>query len=497
MKINKLIIFSFLVIFFYLFAPNKYVFAGVTPDWNISFSWDGTTVNNGGQYVFPLNTAGGGSYQWPGGNAYGEIYRGAPHNSVNIAGHYLGYGGSISGQNDFWPAYGHYFVVIHEVGPNTDISQIVNWFETGTGNSPEHWGIIEFDVVESIGVPLYTQVISDYPSEEETLKWTNEKYVDGQSECGYYIRQCGCAITSIVMVARYYDITEAQGQDVNPFEINNWLKNEPGGYINGNVNWIAGARYADWRIAYAKTDKNTDNYTLLDQYLNQNNPVIAKANAGRGGINRQHFFVIDNKLASTYGVKDPAWYNTKTLDETTDINNHIRGYENGFDGLRIYKKGNGIAQSAMTIVLGSPAELLITDPLGRKLGKDVNGIEYSEIPNAWYFEDGFDDPTGENPPAQERNKFIQILEPQDGEYKLEVIGTGEGDYSLDANFYDTQGNVNNKSFQSEIAVGYTANYNLSFNSSNSASNIVELIDEIPPEAKIYFNPSTQKLEVKG
>jgi hypothetical protein len=78
-----------------------------------------------------------------------------------------------------------------------------------------------------------------------------------------------------------------------------------------------------------------------------------------------------------------------------------------------------------------------------------------------------------------------------------VIGTGEGDYSLDANFYDTQGNVNNQSFQSETAVGYTANYNISFNSSNSASNIVELIDEISPEAEIYFNPIIQELIIKG
>lgn len=358
-------------------------------------------------------------------------------------------------------------------------------------------------IKEEKEVPLYTQVRSPYPSDVLTAQWTNIDYADGG--IGVYscakntnatIARCGCAITSIVMIARYYDITEAQGQDVNPGKINEWLKNN-NGYQNGNVNWIAGARYTDWRITYAKTDKSIDNYALLDQYLNQDNPVIAKANVGRGGINRQHFFVIDNILASTYGVKDPAWYNTKTLNETTDTGNHIRGYENGFDGLRIYKKGNGIAQSAIIIVLGSPAELLITDSSGRKLGKDASGIEYGEIPNAWYFEDGFDDPTGENPPVDENNKIIQILEPMDGEYKLEVIGTGQGDYSLDANFYDTQGNANNKSFQSETAVGYTAQYNISFNSSDSTNNIIESTDEIPPEAEIYFNPNTQELEIKG
>jgi hypothetical protein len=254
------------------------------------------------------------------------------------------------------------------------------------------------------------------------------------------------------MIARYYDITESQGKDVNPGEINKWLRDN-NGYENGDVNWIAGAKYTDWRIKYEKTDKTPNNYVLLDEYLNKNQPVIAKE------INPGHFIVIDNKLASTYGVKDPAWYNTKTLNETIDSINKVRGYENGFDGLRIYKKGDGIAQSAITFALGSPAELLITDPQSRKLGRDANGVEYNEIPDAWYFEDGIDDPSGENPPSQERNKLIQILEPLDGAYQLQVIGTGEGSYSLGSNFYDTQGNVNHQEFHSETAVGYTAQYN--------------------------------------
>lgn len=40
-------------------------------------------------------------------------------------------------------------------------------------------------------------------------------------------------------------------------------------------------------------------------------------------------------------------------------------------------------------------------------------------------------------------------------------------------------------------------YNLFFDSSNSASTTIELFDEIPPEAEIYFDSNTQKLVVKG
>ena len=98
---------------------------------------------------------------------------------------------------------------------------------------------------------------------------------------------------------------------------------------------------------------------------------------------------------------------------------------------------------------------------------------------------------------QEKNKLIQILEPLDGQYQVQVIGAGTGDYTLQSNFYDTQGQVNFQQFQSETAPGYIAQYNLSFDSLNSASTTVELFDEIPPEAEIFLDSNTQQLEIKG
>lgn len=327
--------------------------------------------------------------------------------------------------------------------------------------------------------PLYTQVRSPYPSFEETESWLGLDYADGG--IGTYpcaknsratIARCGCAITSAVMVARFplYGVTEAQGQDVNPGTINQWLKNEPGGYQNGDVNWIAVAKYADWRIKYEKTDTTPNNFALLDQKLSNSQPVIAKENEGRGGVSLGHFMVIDGKRTDgSYRVKDPAWYNTQRLTETTDTPNHIRGYDGGFDGLRIFKKGDGIAQSSITFALGSPAELLVTDPLGRKLGKDAAGIEYNEIPDAWYFQDGFDDPTGENLSAQERNKLIQILEPLNGEYKLETIGTGDGAYTLQTSAYDVEGQSFSQIQTGNTEVGLSIGYDITYDSQQAAN----------------------------
>ncbi|PIT97339.1 hypothetical protein COT77_01985, partial [Candidatus Berkelbacteria bacterium CG10_big_fil_rev_8_21_14_0_10_41_12] len=365
------------------------------------------------------------------------------------------------------------------------------WQEFGT---PEN---VDFEVKI---VPLYTQVVSSYPSEEATRFWFNEYYARGDIKpyfCGSRIYQCGCAITSVVMIARYYDVVDANGKDVNPGEINEWLKNEPGGYLNGDANWIAAAKYTGYRIKYEKTDKITNNYALLDEKLNNNQPVIAKANAGRGGINRKHFFVIDDKSASTYTVKDPAWYNTKILNEgISDDAQHIRNYENGFDGLRIYKKGDGIAQSAIALALGSPAELLVTDSLGRKLGKDpITGIEYNEIPDAWYFEDGFDDPTGETPPSQERNKLIQILEPVDGEYNIQVIGTGTGSYTMNLSVYDETGESKDIAKEGETTTDNIQEFTLGYSAETVEE--VEFHKIVDIDIKPGSDPNTINLKSKG
>lgn len=374
-----------------------------------------------------------------------------------------------------------------------DKGDVSAWQEFGTA------GNVDFEVKV---VPLYTQGRSAYPSEALTDSWANRSYAKGSLGnygCGSTIATCGCALTSAVMVARYYDVTQAQDKDVNPKEMNSWLQTEPLGYQNGSIDWLAVARYSNSRIKYdvAKSGNYLNNYALLDEKLNNNQPVIAKQNSGRGGITREHFMVIDNKLATTYGVKDPAWYNTKTLNDTTNSVDKVRGYENGFDGLRIYKKGDGIAQSSMTFTLGSPAELLITDSQGRKLGRDSNGVSFQEIPESSYFEEGYDDPTGENPPSIHKNKIIQILEPLDGSYQLDVIGTGTGSYGLWSSSYDTAGNAQGQEFHSETAPGYTATYNINFDGANATNTITRPSDEISPEATVSVSSTDQGLDIQG
>lgn len=373
---------------------------------------------------------------------------------------------------------------------------VSDWQEFGVA------GNVDFEVKT---VPLYTQNISSYPSEAETAKWAIEPYAGGVANypggCGLTIAKCGCAMVSSVMVARYYDVAQdVDNNNFDPKNLNTWLANNNGYKTGGNLDWPSVARYAGSKIKYDSGNSKdyVNDFAYLDNFLANNQPVIAKE-IKRGGINSTHFIVIDNKLATTYGVKDPAWYNTKTLNETTDLTNKIRGYENGFDGLRIYEKGNGQATASLSISLASPAELLITDNLGRRLGKDPKTwVEYNEIPNGSYTRDSFDDPTEENPPSDHEFKSIYIDSPQDGNYNLQVIGTDSGGYALDINAEDIGDNTNHQLITNTTSIDQINNYQIVYDALQSGNiSIQEIPDTIYPEAKIYFNPIAKELKIEG
>jgi len=73
-------------------------------------------------------------------------------------------------------------------------------------------------------------------------------------------------------------------------------------------------------------------------------------------------------------------------------------------------------EKIFSIQLQSPIDVVITAPDGKKIGKKFStGGEYNEIPGAFY--SGFNNGDDE---------YITIPNPLDGEYKIEVQGTGNG-----------------------------------------------------------------------
>lgn len=86
--------------------------------------------------------------------------------------------------------------------------------------------------------------------------------------------------------------------------------------------------------------------------------------------------------------------------------------------------------------LDPPAELLLTDPEGRRVGRDpIEDATFSEVPDASYGYEGIDDAVSGAPGPQ--TAIIDMRNPMIGRYTLRVIGTESAKYDLSIRGYDS------------------------------------------------------------
>lgn len=350
--------------------------------------------------------------------------------------------------------------------------------EKGNASDWQEFGVLGNVDFEVKLVPLYTQRYSPYPSESETLIWSRLQYGTGNykecfdDELKYSaIRNCGCAITSEVMLLRFHDVTtDINNNDVNPGTFNEWLANPDnnGYWPNGGVKWEKIQEYSKdesgfARVIYDGPIKFKDNFTL-DLYLDNLKPVILYEKVLVQGVSTSHFIVADGKLATTYTVKDSAWYETRHLTQATAP--YTQNYNNYFYGLRLFSPALALrGVDSISLNLASPAELLVTDPQGRKLGKDpINNIEYNEIPDGSYYQEGIGNPFAETPTPTKESKNIWIPDPLDGEYNIRVIGTDSGTYTLDFLAYNEAGESTSATFEGVTDAEVTSNYSVNYTS---------------------------------
>mgnify|MGYP001610347823 FL=1 len=258
--------------------------------------------------------------------------------------------------------------------------------------------------------------------------------------------------------------------------------------INGSLIWGKAMEYlGNIENGVKKTHLTLDFYNasstadsaIINNYINFAKPAIAYS--GQFG----HYFIIDNKFAATYGIKDPAWYNTKTLNENDNPSQYIRGYNNKFSTTNLfsYLPISKQISAAMYLYLASPAEYLITDPQGRRLGIDpITNINYNEIPNANYSSDGpiVSSDTPLNQDSLHRVKTLYIPNPLDGNYDVKVIGTGTGSYAVTSVIYDNNGNSQTENLYGNTLPNLSVDYSLNFNSSSSQNTVFAPADTTPP-----------------
>jgi YVTN family beta-propeller protein len=236
------------------------------------------------------------------------------------------------------------------------------------------------------------------------------------------ICDAGCALTSVA------DVVSSWGASTDPDILNNWLKVN-GGYTSyGCIYWGKAASYAHLPapVIYYNNYNHPD-FTGLRTSLDSGQPVIL--GVASGGYCPGHYVVATKTDGSTWWINDPAGPATT-----------LATYGNSFCQRVVYPSGG--SSSRLAVHAHSPVELLLTDPLGRRLGFDPStGTSYDEIPDASYGMDGTILSEDGSETIVPGLKTAWLNSPVDGQYTIEAIGTDTGSYLVDGEASDTNGGI--------------------------------------------------------
>ncbi len=246
------------------------------------------------------------------------------------------------------------------------------------------------------------------------------------------IKQKGCALTAVTMLLGYFGVT------TDPKALNDYLLGLPGtkGYLpDGGLNWLGVLERAGQESETLQVEIN-DKATpqgLRNRICRFGPQVVEVKSLNPGG--GKHFVVVtgltDNE--SDFTIADPADPSRHTLAENYGTFNSVREFE---------PRSQPTFQEVVQATLHSPAELVITDPLGRRTGLNSStGRTYAEIPNSVYDSTGLGTLLDDGSIVQEDPlwKELHIYSPPDGRYTVAVTGTATGRYTLNLRGYDGAG----------------------------------------------------------
>jgi len=231
------------------------------------------------------------------------------------------------------------------------------------------------------------------------------------------INHWGCALTSAVMVLRYYN------HDIFPNTLNDWLINQEDGYLrNGLINWLAVSRFSKQNSSKISNNQNlkyleyrriiNPSYLDLDELMISNEIPIIKVPG--------HFFLVKGKIGTEYLVNDPA-SEKKFLSEIEDSSNKM---------VRIDKfTPSNTDLSYLMINLDQSCNFKIYEG-------------NSELSNGYSSDEPLIDDTNNFDLSGENLSSFYLPSPTSGYYKVDIF-CSEG-YHLDTYIYNKDGDVYKK-----------------------------------------------------
>jgi hypothetical protein len=257
------------------------------------------------------------------------------------------------------------------------------------------------------------------------------------------------------MLINYHAARQSVAFRTDPAKLNQYLIANNGFYGNGAVR--AGgealiAKYARSKgvnlFYYGLVDERND--FTLDQYLCSGQPPILY-------VGNPHWVFATGQTTvngtDTYSVLDPDSYpNGDTL----------QGWGYQYAAMELYSDIIG-PLAGLYIAAHSPVELVLTDPNGAQTGLNpLTHTRFRSIPSSGYIElslvNDEDHTLASMPPI----KTLNVVDPTNGTYTLQVFGTDVGEYTIDLMGYDVNGNPSTNSVTGNAVPGIEVDYNVTY-----------------------------------
>jgi len=269
---------------------------------------------------------------------------------------------------------------------------------------------------------LVVKKIAQFPFEiqvpdikQYSALWGNNVYnrADHWATTEPTIERWGCVLTSAVMVLQYF------GHNVWPDSLNNWLTEQPDGYIrNGLLNWLAVSRYTR-----EKADKDSPtllfrryeaNDNKLEEKLIDRHPPILELSG--------HFVVAKGKQNSDFLINDPA-------SETNSLLSDVEAERAGdYSAINSYVP-TSTNLSAILLVSDGDTKISLFDPSGNLIEEATSYIQESLV-----------DDRDKTSTSGEDLQILLLQEPQEEVYLVKAEG-GDGPFQLEAYLYNEEGEL--------------------------------------------------------
>lgn len=282
-------------------------------------------------------------------------------------------------------------------------------------------------------------------------------------ETPYTIKAKGCAMTATDMVLAYHGF----GSTVDTLDDTLVSMGKAGFDKNGSLEWAYPGAVTGSQVEFIHRDSGM-NDAALKQNICKYGPQVMGVKVGSGGY-IGHWVMVAGRTDD-----DQSW---KIYDPGDTVNGprSLATAYGGIYGATVSYKGQAVTYvdplNQIWFKLFSPAELLVTDPAGNRTGIDpATNKTYSEIPNSAYDAEGLDDDvTGAADPDPVKVFSIAPAAPQ-GDYTVQVTGTGTGTYTLEAMRYDVNGKFQDSSQVDDVPItpGEVHIYSVDYSTSSSS-----------------------------